>query len=227
MDFGSYLKKQRSQKNWTQPIAALKMGIEQSYLSKLETGKSCPSQEIFNSIIKAYDIDINEMTTQIDSEELDKLREIKEVRSAVLKKQKSAQTSVRNWMIAGVTFLMLGGACFAISIIPKTTELHFFYRSAGVLMSGEPLTAFNAVQDVNSTTKQQEMVNRLEQHDQVISLFKGTDFVENVAGGKRYYQLYDSRELANNSPLVWFLAPALMFLMGGVGCFKISARWKS
>jgi len=238
MNFGSYLKKQRTQQDWTQPIAASKMGIEQSYLSKLETGKSYPSEDIFNNIVEVYDIDIVDMSTQIDSEELDKLREIKEVRCVVLKKQKSTKTFIRRWMIAGVVFLMLGGACFATAIIPKSTELHFYYRSEGVLLPGEVLTTFNIiVQPIDSLestkaelkellAKQKEMINRIEQNDITTKSFQGTNFVENVEKGKRYYQLYDSRELAYSSPLQWFLIPALMFLMGGVGCFRAGARWK-
>ena len=36
MKFGEYLKSQRDARGWTQPMAAEKIGIEQSYLSKLE-----------------------------------------------------------------------------------------------------------------------------------------------------------------------------------------------
>ncbi len=47
MKFGEYLKSQRDARGWTQPMAAEKIGIEQSYLSKLETGKASPSDEMF------------------------------------------------------------------------------------------------------------------------------------------------------------------------------------
>jgi transcriptional regulator with XRE-family HTH domain len=59
MNFGAYLKSQRDARGWTQPMAAEKIGIEQSYLSKLETGKATPSEEMFERLVNAYDIDLD------------------------------------------------------------------------------------------------------------------------------------------------------------------------
>ena len=48
MNFGEKLKQIRTQKNLTQPQMAEAIGIEQSYLSKLENDKSIPSAEMFS-----------------------------------------------------------------------------------------------------------------------------------------------------------------------------------
>lgn len=53
------LREIRTKKEWTQGFAAKQIGIQQSYLSKLENGQAIPSNEIIESIAKAYDIDRN------------------------------------------------------------------------------------------------------------------------------------------------------------------------
>ena len=76
MQFGDYLRQTREEKGWTQPDAAAKIGIEQSYLSKLETGKSYPSEDVFARLIEAYEINIAHLSETVASSELSKLREI-------------------------------------------------------------------------------------------------------------------------------------------------------
>ena len=80
MEFGDYIKEKRDAIGWNQPEAALKASIEQSYLSKLETGKSYPSEEVFSRLVKAYGFDPVDMCKHVFSAELDKLRDIKQVR---------------------------------------------------------------------------------------------------------------------------------------------------
>ena len=57
MKFGEYLKNRRTELGWTQPDAASKAGIEQSYLSKLETGKSFPSEDVYQRLVGAFGLD--------------------------------------------------------------------------------------------------------------------------------------------------------------------------
>ncbi|NVJ66140.1 MAG: helix-turn-helix transcriptional regulator [Gammaproteobacteria bacterium] len=49
------LREIRNSKGWTQGYAAKQIGIQQSYLSKLENGQAIPSAEIIKSIAKTYD----------------------------------------------------------------------------------------------------------------------------------------------------------------------------
>ena len=51
------LQKLRKEKGWTQAIAAREIGIQQSYLSKLENGKLLPSEDVYEKIAQAYGID--------------------------------------------------------------------------------------------------------------------------------------------------------------------------
>jgi len=49
MNIGEKIKQLRTEKNLTQPQLAEAIGIEQSYLSKLENDKSTPSADIFQA----------------------------------------------------------------------------------------------------------------------------------------------------------------------------------
>lgn len=236
MKFGDYLKQKREKLHWTQPEAAAQIDIEQSYLSKLETGKSYPSEEVFSRLITAYRIDTTDMSEQVSSTDLDKLKEIKEVRTAVLNHRKSERTMIRGWLVAGLALLIFGGACLGLSLIlPNQETQEFHYRSTGVLLPGESLNAFDIIDwnirpdnpDYDNLHKRQSaMTQRIDQKYQVLTNHLDRNFIEDVDNGKRYYELYDDRVVSNISPLRWLLAPAFMLMMGSIGCFFISFRWQ-
>ena len=238
MKFGDYLRLQRDQKGWTQPEAAGKADIEQSYLSKLETGKSYPSEEIFARLVEAYGIDMSDMSDAVAADELDRLREIRDVRSVVLERQKSAITFMRGWLIAGLVFMMVGAGCFALAQIPDTSVQQYYYRSPGVVLPGEQLDVFDIVEqgvrfDPDNPKESQgiidrkeTMTERVDQDDLTTSRFRGDSFVEEVQGGNRVYTFYGDKEVQIPSPYRWFIVPALMLLVGSFGCFFVSYRWQ-
>lgn len=51
----------RHKLGWTQGYAAQKIGIQQSYLSKLENGQAMPSLEVLSAISKAYECDLKSL----------------------------------------------------------------------------------------------------------------------------------------------------------------------
>lgn len=57
---GMELKRLRSDKKWTQAFAAREIGIQQSYLSKLENGQFIPSPEVLEKLSSCYGISFNE-----------------------------------------------------------------------------------------------------------------------------------------------------------------------
>ncbi len=84
MKFGQFIKAQREAKKWTQPHAAEVIGIEQSYLSKIENNKAIPSAEIFDQLMVAYEFDINKIGAEISESELSKLKEIVLIRDFII-----------------------------------------------------------------------------------------------------------------------------------------------
>ncbi|WKD48563.1 helix-turn-helix domain-containing protein [Microbulbifer spongiae] len=234
MKFGVYLRSLREKTGWTQPEAAEKIEIEQSYLSKLETGKCFPSEDIFSKLSSVYHIDAQQMSETIDSNELEKLKEVSEVRKVVLAKHQSHKLAFRRWLITGLVFLMFGGALMGASTL-SGTERQYHYRSQGVLLAGESLDAFSILNMSTSGSKderrdfdklKQEMTSRVDQLDNISSINRGRTYLEEVDGGKRLYKLYADPYVGVNTILQWFIIPAMMFLAGSLGCFFISYRWR-
>lgn len=232
MKLGEYLKQKREENTWTQPEAAKKAQIEQSYLSKLETGKSYPSEDIFNRLVRLYNINVKELNHVIDSQEYEKLSEIKQMRQLIIEQNKSEISMVRGWLISGLVFLMISGACFAITHLYGGAQAQYYYRSNGVLKPGEPLHAFDIINKreprlhAESKAQQQEMITRMKQDDKITVVYRGKSYVEDMPDGKRFYELYNQSEVSKNSGMNWFLLPAVMFFLGSFGCFFISFRWK-
>ena len=225
MKFGDYLRKKREGKGWTQPVAAQQIGIEQSYLSKLETGKSYPSEDIFDRLLAAYSIDCDELTQHVESVELAKLSDIKSVRIAVLGQHQRDETSSRKWMIAGLLSLMIGGASLGAALLPDTAEQSYLYRSEGVLQPGEPLDAFDGINSKDASVRE-AMLNRLDPEDQAYPYFRGDSFVENTSEGPRFYELYAKRQRGGVAATRFFIIPALAFSFGSIGCFLMGFRWR-
>ena len=233
MKFGDYIRQCREQNKWTQPKAATKIEIEQSYLSKLETGKSYPSEEIFNKLVDIYQLDVDELYDKISSDELNILKDIKLVREAILKRNNSKIKTTRSWLIAGLIMLSFGGVFLAASILPIHTEEQYTYRSDGNLHLDEELNTFELVKKEKSLLnnnvylieKREILLTRLAYMDEVSSSYKGEAYVKKTFNGRRYFQLIDCREVTRNYANRWFLLPSLLLLIGGLSSFYISRRW--
>ena len=233
MKFGDYLRQCREAKGWTQPEAAQRAEIEQSYLSKLETGRSYPSEDVYARLVRAFDIDTSELTENIAAAEIERLRELAQVRDAVLSRESRVLNLSRGWMLAGLAGLMLSAASAAIVMTSRDVEYaEYHYRSQGVLELTESLNSFAivndsfALEDEVRRAHQSAMVARLDEDYRVVREFHGRDYVEEVPGGRRHYQLVDDRLVSQPTPMRWFMIPALVFLAGALGSFFISFRWK-
>lgn len=232
MKLGNYLKARREERGWTQPEAARRAQIEQSYLSKLETSKSYPQEEIFDRLVKLYDIKITELNKIIDSDEYEKLSDIKQMRKLIIEQKQNQVTVIKSWLIAGLAFLMLSGACLAVAHLYSSSQKEYFYRSSGIILPGEPLQIFKITNrtvdnnDLEMSKKQIEMVNRIAQDDITTLIYRGSSYIEETADGRRFYELQTTKDASQQSTMNWFLVPGLMFLFGSLGCFYISHRWQ-
>lgn len=226
MKFGEYLRQRRDKKGWSQPAAAEQIGIEQSYLSKLETGKSYPSDEMFDKLQCAYGFGTDEIAHLMTSDELQKLKDVKSVRIAILSQSQNSLFRLRKWTFAGLAGLMLGGACLGAAIVPDSAERQYQYRSQGTLKPDEALTAYQSIRSP-SDIRYSEMLSRLDQRDRTLDTYRGESFVENDQDGKRYYELLAEVEANSHSPMRFFIIPALMLLFGSLGCFWIAFLGKS
>ncbi|HVK80866.1 MAG TPA: helix-turn-helix transcriptional regulator, partial [Verrucomicrobiae bacterium] len=143
MKFGEYLKNRRIELGWTQPEAATKASIEQSYLSKLETGKSIPSEDVYQRLVEAFSLDTEAMVAALYPAELDRLREIEAVRKHLLQLVHDTRSTTRRWLYAGLAMLVLGGGLTGLAQIERGgAATHYTYQSPGVVLPGESLDVF-------------------------------------------------------------------------------------
>ncbi len=227
MKFGDYLRETREKHGWTQPEAAARAQIEQSYLSKLETGKSYPSEEIFSRLVKAYGIDVAELGRAVFSAELDKLREISAVRTLVLKREHSERRFMRAWLIAGLAMIMLGGGMFGLALsIPDEGYFHYRYRSEGVIKPDESPMIFEFLSVGGPEGQNGCLADRLDYRYLSLPDNRGPSFIQQVEGGFRKFTLYDKEKQHQPSAISWHYAFGTMFLLGGFAAFYISRRWR-
>ena len=245
MKFGDYLKLQRESKGWNQKIAADQIKIEQSYLSKLETGKSIPSEETFQRLISALDINMTEMSNIVVSADLQNLKEIGTVRSHLLGQQKVQKKFVRGWLIAGLISLILFGLNIGlVQVQPDSGMKQFIYESLGVLHPGEPLELYEIVfeespcavnEKLDSTAckefdrRKLEITDRVAAVERKIPIDRGHYFIEDVEGGKRIYSKKALNINFSNSAASLFSSIfsilSIVFLLSTFGCFYIARRW--
>ncbi|NVJ98921.1 MAG: helix-turn-helix transcriptional regulator [Alphaproteobacteria bacterium] len=227
MKFGDYIRQKREEHGLTQPEAAAKIEIEQSYLSKLETGKSYPSEDIFIRLCKTYGIKPEELVRSVFSAELDKLREIKEVRKVVLSRQKSEARLMRGWLIAGLLMIMIGAGMLGLAVsIPEDRSVNFRYQSAGVIKEGESPMIFEMLYGGAPDKDGKTWTDRANYDYRTVYENRGDFFMEKVEGGYRKYTLLEAKERHQPTAISWHYALGTMFLFGGLACFYVSRRWQ-
>ncbi|NVJ71511.1 MAG: helix-turn-helix transcriptional regulator [Alphaproteobacteria bacterium] len=226
MKFGDYIRQKREEHGLTQPEAAARADIEQSYLSKLETGKSYPSEDIFNRLMSAYGIKVEDLCRSVFSGEMDKLREIKEVRAVVLSRQRSEAHLMRGWLLAGLVMLMIGGGMLGLAFSIPDHSIIFKYRSEGVIKNNEPPLTFKFLLAGKPDDEGKTYAERIDFDFKTLHENRGDFYIEKVPNGYRRYSLVDQRRQQSPTPISWHYALGGMFLIGGLACFYIARRWR-
>lgn len=126
MKLGEKLRKQREQRQWTQPQAAEAIGIEQSYLSKLENNHSVPSVEIFRRIVDTYETNVAEIMDGIDPGTFTHLTQITDVADFLNAEGRARQARSRR-RTTQQTMAVAVGACL---IYAGLSDLFFPSASA-------------------------------------------------------------------------------------------------
>ena len=234
MNFGEKLRQLRKQKEWTQPHLAEAIGIEQSYLSKLENGKSIPSADVFQLIQKVFEIEIEDLLQDLDQGVVHRqLRQIPEVANFLSTKQAVSSQAQTRWLITSALALVSGivlmvSSYFAL-LFPDT---QYNYLSKGIVLSGESKEIFSHYQQRHYKTGEefraanQKMTERLNEKYLLLSGYRGDIFNVPVDGGSRTYELRgvktDNR-IENRFLMVFGL---FAFLLGGAG-FLLEKRLRS
>ena len=193
---GQQLKQLRNNKKLSQPEFAQQVGIEQSYLSKLENDKSIPSNEIFRSLLIALDLSIDEfMKPLVSSHDKARLMQIPDVEQWYKNKAVSTSVTQRKLIYLAMFLISFGCALFYAGHKNYVFNEHFYeYRSIGIIKNDEPLNVFNHWKDYiidpsaeKRTAKLKEMLARRVELFKLMDEYIGESFVEEVTGGKRVY----------------------------------------
>lgn len=212
MTLGEKLKQLRTDKNWTQPQAAEAIGIEQSYLSKLENDKSAPSSEIFSAILTAFALDTGKFLEGLNLSQLDRqFLQIPTIAAQLNNHKEIRIGSIKKWLFSSAIAFALGLTLITAGhlglILPNK---QYPYVSAGIVKEGESKLIFDnweknmelvfgphppgareaAVQKM--TAKKQEMVQRQAEDYMLTNDYRGEVFILPVEGGTRTYQLHNS-----------------------------------
>jgi len=207
MNFGDRLKQLRTQKNLTQPQLAQAIGIEQSYLSKLENDKSVPGADIFQAILRAFDMDVASFLAGVDDNVVHReLRQLPEVANHLNSQVALRIHNVRKWLfssaVAGVLGLTLFGAGYKQLM---TSNWQYTYESEGVVRPDEPSDLYDMfhpwvgakvrageIDDAEARKRISEYMSRMKVDFRTLREHRGDAFVEPVPGGSRVYKLKNS-----------------------------------
>lgn len=232
MRFGDLLRAKRKARGWTQPQASERIDIEQSYLSKLESGKSVPSSEVFQRLAATYQLDLGALPTTLFPAELDRLRDVEAVRDLVRLRQERSRAARHRWLVGGLVNLTLGGAMVGLSQLSAGGTTHrFVYQSQGVVHADEPRSVFDALdgpppEGAAARAAWGALLERREERTRWVERYRGPEFVESVADGKRVWRLFGGEERPRLSPYRLALVPGIGLIFAGLGCFFISWRWR-
>lgn len=228
MNFGEKLKELRGNKELTQPELAGKMGIEQSYLSKLENGKSLPSNDVLNRILDVFGLEIGDLLNDLDQSAQNHLRQIPDVANHFSEQKQRLINNRRHWLLLSALLLSFGVAF----IYAGHTHLFFSnviyqYRSSGIVLDGESKVIFSSPGSSLPRGSDKDTTNdffnsisaRVDEDFLLHKDFRGNLYNAKVDGGSRTYHLRGTREIDPwQSKFVVFIG-VLMTLFGLIGMF--------
>jgi transcriptional regulator with XRE-family HTH domain len=234
MNVGDRIKQLRTEKNLTQPQLAQAIGIEQSYLSKLENDKSVPSAEIFQAVLRGLQVDVATFLEGIDENIVHReLRQVPEVANHLSSQVALRVHSVKKWLygsgIAGVLGLTLLFAGYEHLIFPG---LQYTYESQGVVKSDEPSDLYGLrdhwlaarisageISEAEARKRKAEILSRMQVEYRVLDADRGEAFIEKLRDGSRIFKRKNTsfRERAANRYLV--LLGALLTIGSAFGFF--------
>ena len=222
MTLGKRIKDLRMERSLSQPELADFVGIEQSYLSKIENDKSIPSNDIFRALLDAFKLTLDQFMHSFDeSEHWTKLSAIPDVESWLNQRRQKRAASQRHFLymccmvvVVGITLFYAGKSKILFD------EVYFEYESRGVIFDDEPDDIFSHwhrlfhFEESNlRAQKEAEMALRSDTETLLFSDFKGRFIEQQVEGGRRVFHF--DREFEQRRPVNAWLEVA------GVFCFSL------
>jgi transcriptional regulator with XRE-family HTH domain len=239
MNFGEKLKRIRTEKNLTQPQFAEAIGIEQSYLSKLENDKSLPSAEMFSAIIASLELDPKVFLSDIDKQVLQtSLRHIPEVSQFLNGVTTQRVHDARKYWYSAAAAGALG---FALMLAANDgiffSNNQYKYTSQGVILKNESDNIFEKYKEIlilkmlagtitepgRARLQGEFETERVKPVTIEIPDDRGSVFFEKVDNGQRKFELVSTRRVrAKENKVLQYLGALFAFC----GVLAIFVEWR-
>lgn len=185
MNVGEKLRQLRQEKNLTQPELAETLGIEQSYLSKLENGKSLPSGDVLKRILDAFGLSLEQLIEELDEATRHQLRHLPEVADHFSRQKQQLIGNRKRWLLMSVLLCALGGALiYAGTVQLFMDDMVYDYTSEGIVLPGESKEIFH----------QERLPDRRDEDYLSSRQYRGSMLNVPVEGGTRTYFLWREKE---------------------------------
>lgn len=204
MKLGEKLRQLRGEKQLTQPELAEALGIEQSYLSKLENDKSLPSNDVLRRVLDVFELSIADLLADLNQGARNQLRHLPDVAAHLQKQKQQIIGNQKRWLLTSSLMLAMGVAL----VYSGTVHLFFSnqiyqYHSHGVVLEGEPKEIFRSPQlaysEVDSheerAAQRQALKARIDEEFLLVTEYRGGVFNVPADGGSRTYYLQKQTEI--------------------------------
>lgn len=231
MTLGQLIKKARTERDLSQPALAETIGIEQSYLSKLENDKSIPSNEIFRQLLNGLELSLDTLLSQLDQHYVQStLCQISDVDHWLSKKRLSQNKFSRRLLLLSSALIVLATTFFYAGFSELLfSSIQNTYQSEGVIRQGEPFNYFEsgAYESTPNELHEKVRMELRERYDpQEIKTFvlRGESFMEKVEGGQRRFMYVRSSQVTRIENSILQILGILLLTAGILG-FVVERRF--
>lgn len=238
MTLGELLKEKRVELDRSQAELAEQMGIEQSYLSKLESDRSLPSTEILNAWLGALDITLEFVIAQFDPSYVQgRLRQIPIVDAYLRERTSSHHRHRRSWLVTCSLLVALSVPLFYLGYTKLLfPEQAYQYVSPGILLPGENPNYFDNWHNMYANDSADEriemrkrMAERENPHTLILPENRGLQFTipaQEATDPNFQRTYYSSRTVEQVRPINGILQALGLFLfVGGIIGIAIERRF--
>jgi len=230
---GEQLKKLRQMRNFSQPELATLVGIEQSYLSKLENDKSIPSNDIFKQLLKALKIDLTEFLQSFEyKKSYNQLVQIPIIEQWLNQKSKKSTRSQKHYLYRCAALIVIAITLFYTGFSKVVfTEAYQQYYSLGVILPNEPEEIFTKWDEFSDITnraaykeKKLEIAKRKDEKIILTTENLGERFKTAVSGGTRLY-IRDFPQKISRPINAWLQVIGVLLFSIGIFGFVLERRF--
>lgn len=224
---GQKIKELRLSKALSQPQLAQTMGIEQSYLSKLENDKSFPSDDMLQSLLAALEVEISDFIGEFEPayvrSHLAKLANVKQHADAV---ERVNTSFMMRWIIICAFFSVIGGTTLTSGVYGWFFKAQwsetYRYQSKGLIKPGESLRLFK---DSKFVEFPDELISRLDHKIIDMKQESGDYFVRKEGDNRRLYtKMRRQDKQVDNSKNNWLAILGLLILLTGLAGLIIEPK---